>query len=290
MPTYLPIGVIGAGKRGIRRANCLRAIPNVLFKGIYDTDATLCHETASLLETIPFDKLSDLLKQVQILVIANPTSEHFEIAQMAIQQGIHVFLDGKPTASIHESELLLKMAEETNVEIGVSAPLRFHPALTHLPDIPKLLTIEADVMLDSGRSWQYELSHLLHLCLAITHSEAIQRLEATAVHTKQHQLQALALGMRFQNGVYVQIRLRQRNQVASKLFAAAPHFQFESDLRRYELCLSDGEKQHLPKTSLHFAEMQAFTQAVRAQNAAPVSLLQGISVQRIAERVMQRLR
>jgi hypothetical protein len=174
--------------------------------------------------------------------------------------------------------------------------LRFHPVLKCLPDVPKLLTLNMDFTPSepSVRSWHYELSHVLHLSHALSQADEVKRIEVTAVRDDKRMLQALALGLRFQNGIYAQIRLRHWAHLAEsaqKLYAVTGEFHLEADLRRNEfVCSPDFKKQFLPKTNLHIEEMAAFFQAIRDRQTAPVSLIHGLNMLQLTERIMQRLR
>ena len=66
---------------------------------------------------------------IDVLFIGVARSDRFEVAARAARAGTNVFIEWPPATSIRECAALVRLAEESGVECGVSRPLRFAPIL-----------------------------------------------------------------------------------------------------------------------------------------------------------------
>jgi predicted dehydrogenase len=95
----LQIGLIGAGRLGTYHARCLSAVENAELTGIYDLQPLRAESLAKETGSKAFDGLSELLNQVDGVVIASDTQTHFDIGMQAVDQGCHVFVEKPITAT-----------------------------------------------------------------------------------------------------------------------------------------------------------------------------------------------
>ena len=226
----------------------------------------------------------------------------FAVAEAALRQGRHVFLEWPPTASAEELEQLAARAEEAGAEGGVSRPLRFHPLFDAVPENARadVVTVRARLASDSGtRDRRRALSDALDLCGVLAGSRAgrpgagVRHLDAQAApapadedDNNDARFGAVAAGLRFHGGTYATLELRRAapDEAAPpdrRLYAAGPGFRLDADL--------DDPEHASPKTPLQ-RETQAFLQALVDGEPPPVSLLDARPAMRLTERIMQRLR
>ena len=132
----LKIGVLGAGHLGKIHLKCLSEI-NELFKvvGFHDTNEAVASQVALQMHVHAFTTYEEMLAEVDAVDIVTPTVTHFALAQKAIQQGKHVFIEKPVTQTPVESAQLIALAKEKKVTVQVGHVERFNPALLSVKKI-----------------------------------------------------------------------------------------------------------------------------------------------------------
>jgi predicted dehydrogenase len=134
----LKIGLAGCGHLGKIHCKLLKEIsakdPGIHFTGIFDIDRNVSNKAAEKFGVISFETLEDLLGSVNALVIAAPTSKHFEIAKPAIEKNINLFIEKPVTSTSGEARELMELNKKNPVKIQVGHVERFNPALTSLSE------------------------------------------------------------------------------------------------------------------------------------------------------------
>lgn len=128
----LRVGQVGLGHLGKLRCAALAQMPEVDLVGVYDIDADRSREIAGTHHLQNFSNLTDLLANVEALVVAVPTRQHFEIVTTAISGGIHVFVEKPIAASVAEANVLVEKARRKNLVLQVGHIERFNPAVRAL--------------------------------------------------------------------------------------------------------------------------------------------------------------
>ncbi|HLG04250.1 MAG TPA: Gfo/Idh/MocA family oxidoreductase, partial [Bacteroidia bacterium] len=135
----LKIGVIGAGHLGKIHLRLLKEIPAWELIGFYDADQAVRQNVADELGVTPWDDMDRLIRTCDAVDIVTPTIYHFELAEKAIRQSKHVFIEKPLTQTVREGQLLLKLASEANIKVQVGHVERFNPAFLaarHLLESP----------------------------------------------------------------------------------------------------------------------------------------------------------
>jgi predicted dehydrogenase len=128
----LTIGVIGLGHLGSLHAKMLSQARNARLVAVFDTDAEKCATVAQQYGAAAAESPADLLRQVDAVAIATPTSTHFDIAAEAIGLGKHVFIEKPITKTVEQARELNRLAAERGVFIQVGHIERFNPAIVAL--------------------------------------------------------------------------------------------------------------------------------------------------------------
>jgi predicted dehydrogenase len=132
----LNIGLIGCGHLGNIHAKLINEIcsgsNNLNFTGVFDIDESSKNAAASKYNVKAFQSLYELLDNIETLVIVTSTSTHFEIAKLALEKNINLFIEKPVTSTLAEAEKLIEISREKNVKIQVGHVERFNPALTSL--------------------------------------------------------------------------------------------------------------------------------------------------------------
>lgn len=132
MNEKLSVGVIGVGHLGSLHAKMFSELSTSRLVGVFDTDVQRANEKASMYGCSAFSSLDEMLKNVNAVSIAAPTTLHSEIAREAIMRGIHVFIEKPITTTIEEARELIALSKQHHVKIQVGHIERFNPALLAL--------------------------------------------------------------------------------------------------------------------------------------------------------------
>jgi len=123
----MKVGVAGIGHLGKIHLKCLRETDFTLV-GVYDPLLEGSYEGLPVFRTY-----LQLLEQVDAVIIAAPTTEHFDLAQVALSHGKHCFLEKPLTSTLEESRKLVQLAgENKHLITQVGFVERFNPAFLYL--------------------------------------------------------------------------------------------------------------------------------------------------------------
>lgn len=287
----LRVGLIGqeAERRGWREAAA--SVPEVV---LLPSQIAL----PAVLDAAAEADLAAVMQQVDAIGVAGPTAQHYRIAEIATQWGVHVYLGWPPATSVRECAAIGRLAEEASVEVGVHLTGRQHPILTRLPrdSRPRLITLHQTVPTGTAWRWQADLAHTVDLCSALARSHSVQRIDAEAVRGTGGQPVALAFSLRYHNGIFAQVSLRQGRTADSRLYVAGPQFQWVSTLLGDEIITLTPHRKEYEVSQLQRASptqqqgFLGFLQAVSEKRSVPVSILDGLNTMRLLERLQARLR
>ena len=128
----MKIGVIGVGHLGNFHLKQLSKIPNISISGIFDNDNYRLKEISGRYNIESFSNLEKLLIESDAVSIATPTPNHFHIADLALNNNCHIFIEKPICDNIEHAKLLLNKSEKYNKIIQVGHIERFNPAFSIL--------------------------------------------------------------------------------------------------------------------------------------------------------------
>ena len=128
----LKIGVIGAGHLGKFHLNNWAVIEGVQLIGFVDTDDANAAQVAQKYNIPRFTDVEKLIDACDALDIVAPTTSHFELCELAIKKGKHVFVEKPLANTMDEAKALVKLAKEANIKFQVGHVERFNPAFLSL--------------------------------------------------------------------------------------------------------------------------------------------------------------
>lgn len=129
----LRVGVIGVGKMGRLHARAYDHFNHLCnFTGIYDPDGQAAGAVARQFEVTAFASVLDLLDNVDAVTVAAPTDHHFELAQLALERGVHVLVEKPVCRTVNEARRLHELAQEHGCTVQVGHIERFNPAVQEL--------------------------------------------------------------------------------------------------------------------------------------------------------------
>ncbi len=147
----IKIGVIGVGYLGKFHAQKYAAMENVDLVGVADTSIENRERVALECSCTSFPDHRELLKSVDAVSVAVPTSLHHEVALDCIEAGVDILLEKPMTTTIEEADDLIEKAEKKNLIIQVGHLERFNPAVQAME--PFLTT---PVFIESNRISTYK--------------------------------------------------------------------------------------------------------------------------------------
>lgn len=107
----------------------LRQQPGATLAGFYDTNPGQSARVAGELGARAFDKLEMLLDAVDAAVIVVPTKAHFEVAQKALERGIHLLIEKPIATTLEQANALVSMARAKGVLLQIGHVERFNRAV-----------------------------------------------------------------------------------------------------------------------------------------------------------------
>ncbi len=123
------VGVLGVGSLGFHHARLLKGLPEARLAGIYDIASERAEAVATELETRAYPALRSLLQEVEAVIIAVPTSSHFEVGKLALEQGCDLLIEKPITETTAEADELIRLAAANDRIVQVGHIERFNGAV-----------------------------------------------------------------------------------------------------------------------------------------------------------------
>lgn len=130
----LKVGVIGVGHLGKFHLNNWKEIKDITLVGFFDTDDKNALQVQEKYQLKRFDSAAQLMDECDAVDIVAPTSFHYELCEMALKKGKHVFVEKPLANTMDEARALVKLAKESNVKFQVGHVERFNPAFLALQE------------------------------------------------------------------------------------------------------------------------------------------------------------
>lgn len=125
----IKFGVIGAGKIGTYHTRTLAKLEKVELIGVADVDLLRAQTLAWENNAVAYRDYKDLLPLVDAVVIAVPTNLHREVAETAINMGIHCLVEKPVTDTLEDAKFLAELSEKKGIILQVGHVERFNPAV-----------------------------------------------------------------------------------------------------------------------------------------------------------------
>ena len=207
------IAVIGVGNMGWNHLRIYSRFPNVEIRYIVDKNskrARFLAEEHHVPYTIDYKKI---LKEVDAVSIATPTSTHFEIALNCLKAGKDILVEKPLTNNLKEAQILVECAKRKNLVLQVGHVERFNPAveaLTQIVDSKKIVFIEGKRIgpfhkkkVDTGVILDlmiHDLDIILDLC-----KDEVEKIYATGKSIKTQEEDIVTVQLLFKRGILVNL-------------------------------------------------------------------------------------
>lgn len=130
----LNISVFGAGHLGKYHLNNWQEIEDVKLVGFFDPDDNNARTVEEKYRIPRFTSAESLMDACDAVDIVAPTINHFQLCDMALRKGKHVFVEKPLANTMDEARELVKLAKESNCKFQVGHVERFNPAFLALKD------------------------------------------------------------------------------------------------------------------------------------------------------------
>ena len=131
------VGVVGYGYWGPKLVRNFSEMSKAALTWVADLDE---ERLGRLRENYPFLKTTRdydemLRSDIDAVVVATPIRTHYRLAKAALLAGKHVLVEKPLTASAHEAEELIELAERRNLRLMVGHTFEYNAAIRTLRDI-----------------------------------------------------------------------------------------------------------------------------------------------------------
>lgn len=139
----LRAGVIGVGHLGQHHARHYATLPGSSLVGVFDAEASRARLIADRHGVQAWTDLNDLLRSVEIVSVAAPTSVHFSATKACLEAGKHVLVEKPIAVTSAEARELVELAARRGCLLQVGHSERFNPIMQRMrPSIDRPAFIE----------------------------------------------------------------------------------------------------------------------------------------------------
>ncbi len=139
----LRVGVIGTGMMGQRHCRVYSTMRRAQLVGVCDANPAAGNRVARQYDVTFYEKLEDLLTNVDAVTLATPTPSHFELAMRCLARGVHVLIEKPITETLEQAETLAKAAEASGLVVLIGHIERFNPTYIELKHVLEGMTLLA---------------------------------------------------------------------------------------------------------------------------------------------------
>ena len=294
------IGLVGAGKLGTYHIQKLLNKENCNFVGIYDSDLRIMESHRSEYDVSIFNTLEDLIGESDALVIATPTTYHYDIAKIALNENRHVFIEKPITDNTIDALNLRSLAQKNNKIIQVGHIERFNRAfiesLKYIKD-PQFIEIhrispfpkrslDIPVVMDV-------MIHDLDILLSINKKNTIKKIDASGVSLVTDFIDLANARIEFEDGLVANLtasRISSKHMRKIRVFQSKTYLGIDLFKKELDLYSLDNKKENfIDNKKIDFAnndalddELSHFIECIIKNETPIVSVDDGIDALKLA--------
>jgi predicted dehydrogenase len=305
----LRAGVIGVGHLGQHHARLYASLPDSTLVGVVDHD----HGRASLIGgqygARAYDDLPDLLKHVDVVSVAVPTSAHYSVTKACLEAGKHVLVE-KPIAVLPiEAQRLVELAKMNGCTLQVGHSERFNPIMRMMrPHIRRPMLFEGQRMgLYSERGTDVDvvldlMIHDLDLVLSC-HPGPVEEVRAAGLSVRSSTSDVANAYIQFESGCVASLiasRVSLKAMRHMHLFQPDGYVSIDFQSRKGAIGRRSVETGRKPMVAVEEfqagddeplrLQLESFLQAIRARSCPVVSGEDGMAALEVAHRVLSAIR
>jgi predicted dehydrogenase len=120
---------------GRYHAGVYHELPEVDLVALADTDDARLSQMAEQFQTQALRNHTEMLDQVDVVSIAVPTAQHYQVAREFLEGGVHVLVEKPIAPSLEQAESLFRIARENGRVLQIGHVERFNGAVQELHKI-----------------------------------------------------------------------------------------------------------------------------------------------------------
>jgi predicted dehydrogenase len=288
----LKLGLIGAGYLGKIHLGLLTRMEGIEFVGFFDTN----EENSTLLnkqyETKLFNSSNDLINDCDALVIATPTTTHFEYAKNCIELNKHVFVEKPVTSTPAEAASLMPLLHDHPVHFQVGMVERFNPAYVtmqpHLHGIQKIFCNRLAPFTPRGADVSVVFDVMIHdidIVLSIAKSE-VKRVRSFGQKLVSETYDLATAMVEFENGItahFTASRMAERKYRLSEFINGAAIYKVDflnKVANTYQLTSHSKNEANAIEN-----ELKSFVDSIINNKKVVVSLEDGVRAMQLAREI-----
>ena len=315
----LKAGVLGAGHLGKIHLKLLELSDKYELVGFYDPSLENSKNVSDEFGYYRFNSVEELIDAVDVVDIVTPTLSHFDCAKKAIEKGCHIFIEKPITNTVIEAKAIKTLASQRHVKGQVGHVERFNPAFTAVNDM-----IESPMFIECHRLAEFNprgtdvpvvldlMIHDIDIILSVVHSQ-IKNIYASGVTVISETPDIANARIEFENGCVANLtasRISMKNMRKSRFFQKDAYISVDFLEKKYEVVKmkdvpenpdefamilqnAEGVKKQIyfenPEVTPNNAildELESFAQAIENNTTPLVSLSDGTSALRVAQRII----
>lgn len=303
----LRAGVIGVGHLGRFHAQKYASIDNVELVGVYDLNPERANLVADECKTKAYATMEELLKNVDLVSIATPATDHFEPAKIALEAGVHCLIEKPFTRTLEEAQELMNIAKRKNVKIQIGHLERFNTVVAEgHPLLKNPRFIEANRLAPfTARSTDINvildlMIHDIDLVLGIINSDVVE-IDAIGVPVLTDKVDIAHAKLVFANGAMANLSA---SRISHKVFRKMRIFQRycyvgldfqKGEVEVFERVTKDGKHSidgrvmPLGTTDSLKKEIESFISAVRDDKEPVVTATDAYKAMDIAQQIITKI-
>lgn len=132
----IKIGILSlAHMHAYSYGSALNSLSNCELVGVYDPDFERGAKGAKEMNTQFFKEASELLKQVDAVIICSENNLHREFTELAAKYGCHVLCEKPIATTVEDAKAMIAACERANVKLQIAFPVRFNTPVMRVKDM-----------------------------------------------------------------------------------------------------------------------------------------------------------
>ncbi|HEU5359866.1 MAG TPA: Gfo/Idh/MocA family oxidoreductase [Candidatus Deferrimicrobiaceae bacterium] len=305
------VGVIGVGYLGRLHVQKLASFDDVALVGVFDADAERGKAVADEFGTSFWPTSQGLLREIEAVSIAVPTTAHYRVAMEAMRAGVHVLLEKPIAATVREGRALVREAAARRLVFQIGHLERFNAAVLSAASLlkePRFIEChrlgpfgvrgtDVDVVLDL-------MIHDLDLILSFVRSP-VSRIHAVGVPVISPNVDIANARLTFANGSVANVtasRVSARKQRKIRIFQEDTYVSMdfvEQNIQIFRRIVPErpdaspeisGELLETEKGDALRYEIRSFIDCVRTGAPPRVSGRDGLAALELAFRILRKMK
>ncbi len=316
----LKVGVFGTGHLGKYHLNNWKEVDKVKITGFYDPDNATASEVENLYKIKRYDSPEALMNDIDAADIVAPTTHHFELCELAIRRGKHVFVEKPLANTIAEGKEIVKMAREADVKVQVGHVERFNPAFLSVKDRklnPLFIEVHRLAQFDArGTEVSVILDLMIHdidIILSIVKSD-VKHISASGVAVLTDTPDIANVRIEFYNGCVANLtssRISMKKMRKMRIFQKDAYIGIDFLNKKTEVIQLKNENENgalpieiettqgkktilvsspvIPSTNAIKDELSSFTDAILNNRPVAVNEIDGFAAMEVAHQILDKI-